>query len=544
MKKSDLTKIIAISAVAAAAAGAAVVLYKYHKNKVESEERAARLSDANAYILGGGMSALASALYLTRDCGFTPANVHVLTEGVYDHGNSATGYICRRGKIINEKNSPNFFDLIQEVRSLDISDFTICDEILNMYSARGALRPITFIDNDGNVTDISKIRIDKANRRNIIRLMRENKDILVSVPLSEIFGEDFFGSEFWKLVSATYGFSRSSNAYEFVNAIALMDETLSGTIPSDFDRSEEIIEPLRAHLEELGVDVVSGASVTDIDFEDGHAEAIHYSDNGVRKTVYLNEDDICILPTDELADCETLGSFDESAPREFGAPYALWERLADKHPSFKNPAALFDGSDKNMSEEFTVTLSNHLLPELIDEVTCGALGVDGVIVLDNSSWKITVSAVPPSHFKDLSDETAVLWGTATRFDRNGEYVTKPMTDCSGAEILYELVSCLNLVEAWEDIRETVVNVIPCHRRYDKAYLAPVASKLEIIPTGISNIAVSGDFVSGSGSVFTEEFIVTTAKTAAYRLLGSKKRIYRSGKSSASAVKRALRKQFK
>lgn len=544
MKKSDLAKIIAISAAAAAAAGAAVVLYKYHKNKTASEEKAVRISNANAYILGGGMSALASALYLTRDCGFTPANVHILTNGVYDHGNGATGYICRRGKIISEKNSPNFFDLIQDIRSLDISDFTICDEILNMYSARGSLRPITFVDADGNVTDISKIRIDKSNRRGIMELMREKQEVLVSVPLSEIFGEDFFKSEFWKLVSATYGFNKTSNAYEFVTAIALMDETLSGTIPSDFDRCEEIIEPLRAHLAEMGVDVVSGAEVTDIDFEDGRADAVHYSAGGVRKTVYLNENDICILPTDELADCEALGSFDESAPAEFGTPYELWTRLADKHPSFKNPSVLFDGSAKNMSEEFTITLSNHLLPELIDEVTCGALGIDGVIVLDNSNWKITVSAVPPSHFKALDGETAVLWGTAARFDREGEYVSKSMTDCSGAEILYELVCCLNLSEAWEDIRETVINVIPCHRRYDKAYLAPVSSKLEIIPTGISNFAVSGDFVSGSGSVFTEEFIVTTAKTAAYRLMGSKKKIYHSGKSSVSAVKRALRRKFK
>ena len=117
-----------------------------------------------------------------------------------------------------------------------------------------------------------------------------------------------------------------------------------------------------------------------------------------------------------------------------------------------------------------------------------------------------------------------------------------MTDCSGAEILYELVSCFNLDEAWDDIRETVINVIPCHRRYDKSYLAPVASKLEIIPTGISNLAISGDFAdSDNGTVFAEEYAVSTARTAAYKLMKNKKKIYQTKCSSCRSIKRMLKK---
>ena len=544
MKKSDLVKIIAISAVAAAAvAGGAILISQYRKNKKEGEEKAIRIAGANAYIAGGGMSAYAAALYLVRDCGLKPENIHVYANRVYERGNAETGYICRRGKIINEKKSPNFFELINDVRSLDIADLTVCDEILNIYTARGALRPITFIEEDGNILDISKIRLDKEYRRVIIDLFREKKEDLIITPLCSAFSDEFFDTTFWKLVSASYGFSETSNAYEFVNALVHIDDALSGTLPADFDRSEEILEPLKAHLKKLGVDVCEGAEVTDIDFDGDRADSILYNDNGVRKAVYLNENDICILPTDELADCETFGSFNESAPKGFGVPYLLWEKLAEKHYAFKNPSALFAEDEENMSEEFTITLSNHLLPELIDRVTAGALGRDGVLVLDNSNWKLTICAVPPSHFKDQSDDTAIIWGTASRFDRDGGYCEKPMTDCSGAEILYELISCLNLGEAWEDIRETVINVIPCHRRYDKAYLAAVPSKLEIVPTGLSNFAVSGEFVYGNGSVFTEEFAVTTAKQAAYTLADNKKRVYKSNKVSISGIKRKLRKGF-
>lgn len=544
MKKNDLKKILSATAVLAAAAGTAYVVYRCYKSKKEAAEKMEKLGNANAYILGGGMSAYASALYLARDCGVSAAKIHVFTDRKYERGNAETGYICRRGKIIDE-NSRNFFDIIKDVSSLDIPDLTVCDEILNIYCAKSGMRNITFIDSDCNVTDISKIRLDKAYRRAIINLLKTKKETLVSVPISEVFPEEFFKESFWKLICASYGFDRGASAYEFVNAISHFDETLSGTMPADFDRSEEIIEPLKAHIKGMGIDVCDGAYVTDIDFvESGAADAIHYTDNGVRKTVYLNEGDICILPTDEIGDCETFGSFNESAPKGFAEPFKLWQKLADKHPAFKNPSVLFEDTDKNMSEEFTITLKNRLLPELIDRVTNGALGQDGVIVLDNSPWKMTICAVPDTYFKNIEEGTSVIWGTATSFDAKGERSGKAMTDCSGAEILYELVSVLNLEEAWDDIRETVVNVIPMHRKYDKSYLRPVESKLEIIPTGISNLAVSGEFTDGDGSVFTEEFAVTTAKKAAYRLCENKQKVYTAPPVSISGIKSLLKRKFK
>ena len=540
MNKSDLKKIIAISAVTAAAAAATVIVVsQYRKTKAEQAEYELSLKNKNAYITSGGLSAFASALYLVRDCGMKPSHVHVFTDMVYNHGDEENGYICRRSKIINEK-SVNLFELLCDVRSLDIPDLTVCDEILNIYSANPIMRDITFIDDEKNVIDISDIRLDKAHRSTIISLMKEKKEKLRSVPIHEALPANFFTSYFWKLISAAYGFSMDSSAYEFINAVTHMDDMLSGTLPADFDRQEEIIEPLKAHLKEIGVDVRENARVTDIDFEGSAVSAIHFTDNNVRKSVYPDSDDICIFPTDEMAESASYGSFNESAPREFGTPYALWEKLSEKHPSFKNPAALFGEDDSNMSEEFTITLSNRLFPELIDKVTCGALGLDGVIVLDNSSWKMTICAVPPSHFKNQSEDIAIIWGTATRPERDGEKCQKPMTSCSGAEILYELVSCLNLDDAWDDICETVVNVIPCHRRYDKSFIAPVASKLEIIPTGISNLAVSGDFAESEGTVFSEEYAVVTARKAAYRLMKNKRKVYQSKPVSLRAVKRTLK----
>lgn len=542
MNKRDLKKLIAIGAVtAASAAAAAIIISQYRKQQQSLAEQSKALARANAYITGGGLSAFASALYLIRDCGLNPSNVHVFSNGSYNCGNEKTGYICRRNKIINEKNSMNLFDLLKDVNSLDIPDLTVCDEILNIYRSNPNVRRVTFIDEDKNVSDISDILLDKIQRNMIISLLQTKREKLRSVTIYEAMNTDFFTTPFWKLLSAAYGFTGESSAYEFANCILHMGGSICGTMPSDFDSHDEILTPLTEHLRQLGADIRESASVTDIDFEDGKADAVHFTDNGIRKTVYLNDGDICIFPTDEMAECEAFGSFNEAAPKIFTSPYQLWEKLSMKNDAFNDPSVFFDEFDSQMSEEFTITLSNRLLHELIDKVTCGALGIDGVIILDNSNWKLTICAVPSTHFKNQSDDIAVIWGTASCFDRDGEYSAKPMTECSGAEILYELVSCLNLQDAWDDIRETVINVIPCHRKYDRAFISPVPSKLEIIPTGISNMAVSGDFAeSDSGSVFSAEYPVTTARAAAYRLMNTKKKMFASKPASIRSIKRFLK----
>lgn len=543
MKKSDIKKLLTIGAVVTAAATTtAIVMAKRHKHKLKIAEKTESLSHQQAYITGGGISAFASAFYLVRDCGFKPANIHIFTNTSYNCGNSKTGYICRRGKIINELNSMNLLDLMSNVNSLDIPDLTVCDELLNINRTNSRLRNITLIDSEQNVLDASKIRIDSKSRKTILSLMQSKTDNLRSIPLCDVFDICFFDSDFWKLISASYGFSDESSAYEFITCLLYMNNILSGTIPADFDRYEEFVEPLREHLKNEGVDIRERAIVTDINFNDGKADAVHFVDSGIRKTFYLNDGDLCIMPTDEMDKCESIGNFNSPAEKTDETPYQLWENIAEKNPEFPNPSQFFSEDELDMSEEFTITLSSRLFPELIDKVTCGALGNDGIIVLDNSSWKMTLCAIPSTHFKNQNEDVTVLWGTATNFTKDGEHCGKPMTQCSGAEILYELVSCFNLDEVWDDISETVINVIPCRRKYAKSLLKPVQSKFEIIPTGIENFAVSGDFAqSENNTVFSEEYSVSTARTATYKLTQNKGKIFESKPCSCTVIKSLLKK---
>ena len=157
---------------------------------------------------------------------------------------------------------------------------------------------MTLIDQDKNVIDSSKIKVSKSHRNAILALMQSKRSQIQSASIFDVMDSDFFLSPFWKLISALYGFTEESSAYEFVNCIANMDNMLSGIIPNDFDRYEEIVNPLKEHLKKIGVDVRENAVVTDIDFENDNADSIHFTDGATRKTFYLNDGDICIMPTD------------------------------------------------------------------------------------------------------------------------------------------------------------------------------------------------------------------------------------------------------
>ncbi len=73
--------------------------------------------------------------------------------------------------------------------------------------------------------------------------------------------ERFFSFTVLETYFRLYGFTEESSAYEFVNCIANMDNMLSGIIPNDFDRYEEIVNPLKEHLKKIGVDVRENAVV-------------------------------------------------------------------------------------------------------------------------------------------------------------------------------------------------------------------------------------------------------------------------------------------
>ena len=64
------------------------------------------------------------------------------------------------------------------------------------------------------VIDSSKIKISKSHRNAILALMQSKRSQIQSASIFDVMDSDFFLSPFWKLISALYGFTEESSAYE------------------------------------------------------------------------------------------------------------------------------------------------------------------------------------------------------------------------------------------------------------------------------------------------------------------------------------------
>jgi oleate hydratase len=138
----------------------------------------------------------------------------------------------------------------------------------------------------------------------------------------------------------------------------------------------------------------------------------------------------------------------------------------------------------------------------------------------------------------------VCWGYGLRPDRPGDHVRKPMAECSGAEILAELCHQFGFADCYAEIAATAT-CIPCEMPFITSQFMPRArgDRPAVVPAGHRNLAFLGQFCEVPGdTVFTVEYSVRSAQTAAYALLGLGRRvppIYK-GQFVPSVVWRAVR----
>jgi oleate hydratase len=127
------------------------------------------------------------------------------------------------------------------------------------------------------------------------------------------------------------------------------------------------------------------------------------------------------------------------------------------------------------------------------------------------------------HFPNQPADVQVFWGYALFPDRAGNFVPKPMDECTGAEILRELCGHLRFDP------ETVesANCIPCRMPYITSMFMPrVRGDRPLpVPAGSKNLAFVSQFVEiPDDVVFTVEYSVRAAQMAVYELLGIRREV--------------------
>jgi oleate hydratase len=206
--------------------------------------------------------------------------------------------------------------------------------------------------------------------------------------------------------------------------------------------------------------------------------------------------------------------------RNRSGSWRLWETLARGRPQFGNPAAFDAHVEESRWESFTVTVSDPEFFERVQKFTGSEAGKGGLLTFRDSNWLLTLSIFHQPFFPNQPAGTFVWWGYGLFHDRPGNYVAKTMAECSGAEILEEVLGHLHFSENKEAI-VAASNVIPCAMPYitSQFLVRSRGDRPAVVPHGSTNLAFLGQFAEMPDDVvFTVEYSIRSAQTAVYSLL--------------------------
>jgi oleate hydratase len=248
---------------------------------------------------------------------------------------------------------------------------------------------------------------------------------------------------------------------------------------------------------------------------------------GHREEMRVSQNDRVLVTLGSMTEASSLGSMD-SAPvlrgKTDGGSWALWEKIAASQPQFGRPANFTDHIDESKWVSFTVTLHDPTFFRLIRDLTGNVPGEGGLITFPESSWLVSIVLPHQPHFLGQPADVEVFWGYGLFVDEPGNFVKKPMSACTGREILTEILGHLRIAVEAPRILETCI-CIPCMMPFITSQFLRRAKgdRPSVIPKRSKNLAFIGQFCElPDDVVFTVEYSVRSAQTAAYSLLGLKR----------------------
>jgi oleate hydratase len=164
--------------------------------------------------------------------------------------------------------------------------------------------------------------------------------------------------------------------------------------------------------------------------------------------------------------------------------------------------------------------------ELMEKFTGNVAGTGGLVTFTDSNGLMSVVLAAQPHFIGQPDNIKVCWGYGLFVDQIGNFVKKKMSDCSGEEILTELLSHLRC-ETHKKLILKTANCIPCMMPYITSQFMPrvKGDRPPVKPPGTTNLGFIGQCCEiPDDVVFTVAYSVRSAQTAVIALLGLDKKV--------------------
>jgi oleate hydratase len=426
-----------------------------------------------AHIVGGGFGGLAAAALLIRNAGVSGADItiyeagEVLGGGFFLGGNATSGYNLP-GSVF-DKEFRCTFDLLESVPSARDPSISVTKDFFAFNTSEPYQDKAHIFDRDGRIVHGPRFGLSLADGLCLARVVLTPEAMLDGRRVDEFFSQRFFSTEFWYLWSTIMGSLPQSSVIEFrryMNRFLYLFGDLSnmtGVMRTPLNQHQNFVEPLVRWLTPHGVNFFTGTFVKDISFAPSArritVDRLDYERGGAVTSVAVAPDDVVLVTTGSQAADLSPGSMSEAPiPRPTGRSWALWERLARGRIDFGNPDVFFGASriPDALWVTFTVTDTGSEFVNKIAALTDSKAGRGGLVTLKDSGWVISLSVFHQPEVLGQPTGTSVWWGYGLYPNRTGDFVKKPMTACTGAEILEETLRQLRFDAQLDAIMATSI----------------------------------------------------------------------------------------
>jgi oleate hydratase len=493
--------------------------------------------DARVHLVGGGIASMAAAVFMIRDGDILGRNVTILEAqdklgGSLDGaGTPEDGYVLRGGRMFESKYLCTLA-LFDSIPTLDGKTTVTAETQAWNQTMRTSSK--ARLMTDGQRETAPAFGLSELDILKLERILLEPEAMLGRTTIAGQFGESFFKTDFWLMWCTTFAFQPWHSAAEFRRYVLRFAHMVSGfnrlegITRTVYNQYDSLVRPLQKWLRDRGVVFKLQTRVTNLGFAEDSGkktvESISYECAGELGQIAIGAGDHVLVTLGSMTEGSSLGAMDrapELKGKDHGGAWALWDTLAQGRPEFGNPH-LFDSQiDASKWVSFTTTLHDASFLERMRDITGNVPGEGGLITFTESNWLLSMVIPYQPHFIGQPVDVAVFWGYGLYVDKPGNFVQKPMSACTGREIMTELLGHLHLqAEATSMLAGSIC--IPCMMPFITSQFLPrgAGDRPQVIPKGYSNLAFIGQFCElPDDVVFTVEYSIRSAQKAAYALLG-------------------------
>ena len=501
----------------------------------------------SAYLIGSGLAALSAACFLVRDGQMKGEHVHILEKDPIPGGAcdgykyQDIGYVMRGGREM-DNHFECMWDLFRSIPSIEDENYTVLDEYywLNKADPNYSLCRATVNRGQDAHTD-GKFGLSDKGAMEILQLFMTPDEKLYDKKITDFFDDDVLNTNFWMYWRTMFAFENWHSALEMKRYLQRYIHHIGG-LPdftalrfTRYNQYESMILPMVKYLESFGVQFHYNTKVVNVAFDCAggkkQATRIDILRDGLEDCIDLTENDLVFITNGGCVENSTIGSQNTAAPYrpeiKEGGGWDLWRKIAAQDPSFGHPDKFcYDPELSNWMSATITTLDQKIVPYIKKickrDPFSGKVVTGGIVTVQDSSWLLSWTLNRQQQFRDQPKDQLCIWVYGLFSDKPGDFVKKPMRECTGKEICMEWLYHIGVpTDQIEELAANSANTVPCMMPYIDAFFMPRAAgdRPDVVPEGAVNFAFLGQFAETErDTIFTTEYSIRTGMEAVYTLL--------------------------